>query len=142
MVADGQRSAGYIAQVMEILLDTNALIWWFEDLPMLGQKGRAALADPAHGLFVSSVSLWEITIKWRIGKHGLPGSAYAAFLDEEGVNLLPVAPPHIEALERLEFHHRDPFDHLILAQAAVAGLTLMTSDQEMTRYGVPCIGVR
>jgi PIN domain nuclease of toxin-antitoxin system len=127
---------------MEILLDTNALIWWFEDLPMLGQKGRQALAEPSHGLFVSVVSLWEITIKWCVGKHGLPGSAYAAFLEEEGVNLLAVAPPHIAAVERLEIHHKDPFGHLILAQAAVERLTLMTSDQEMTRYGVPCVGVR
>jgi PIN domain nuclease of toxin-antitoxin system len=127
---------------MDILLDTNALIWWFEDLPMLGQGGRGLIADPANGLFVSSISLWEITIKWRIGKHGLPGSAYAAFLGEEGVSLLAVALPHIAALERLEFHHKDPFDHLILAQAAVEGLTVMTSDQQMTRYGVPCVGVR
>lgn len=127
---------------MDVLLDTNALIWWFEDLLMLGQRGRQVLANPAHGLFVSTVSLWEVTIKWRVGKHRLPGSAYAAFLEEEGVNLLTVMPSHIEAVERLEFHHRDPFDHLILAQAVVEGLTLMTSNQEMTRYGVPCVGVR
>lgn len=127
---------------MDLLLDTNVLIWWFEDLPMLGQRARQILANPAHGLFVSSVSLWEITIKWRVGKHELPGSAYAAFLEDEGVNLLAMAPLHLETLEGLEFHHRDPFDHLLLAQAMAEGLTLMTADGAMTRYGVPCIGVR
>jgi PIN domain nuclease of toxin-antitoxin system len=126
----------------DVLLDTNAVIWWFEDLPQLGQKARQILANPTRGLFVSAVSLWEITIKWRVGKYPRPGSAYAAFLDAEGVNLLAVAPRHVAVLERLEFHHRDPFDHLILAQAKAEGLTLMTSDAEMTRYGVPCVGVR
>jgi PIN domain nuclease of toxin-antitoxin system len=126
----------------DVLLDTNAVIWWFEDLPQLGQKGRQILANPTRGLFVSAVSLWEITIKWRVGKYPRPGSAYAAFLEAEDVNLLSVTPRHLAALERLEFHHRDPFDHLILAQARAEGLTLMTSDSEMARYGVPCVGVR
>lgn len=66
----------------------------------------------------------------------------SAFLREEGVDLLTVNLLHIEALERLEFCHKDPFDHLLVAQAAVEGLTILTADRDMTRYGVPCIGVR
>ena len=123
---------------MKILLDTNALIWWLEDEPMLGPKARGLLANPAHTILATVVSLWEITIKWRIGKYPLPGSVFAEFLRGENVELIGVSLAHVAAVEALEMHHRDPFDHLIIAQAKVEGASIITSDREFSEYGVRC----
>ncbi|MFM9852605.1 MAG: type II toxin-antitoxin system VapC family toxin [Sphingomonadaceae bacterium] len=124
---------------MKILLDTNALIWWMEDNPRLGPRARNLLANPANETFASLVSVWEITIKWRIGKHHSPGSPYMRFMAEEGVAMVSVTPDHIAAVEGLDFCHKDPFDHLILAQAKVEGAAILTSDRAMADYGVRCI---
>lgn len=124
---------------MKILLDTNALIWWLDDEPMLGSAARRVIADPSNTVIATVVSLWEITMKWRIGKFPRPGSAYAAFLEEEGCSLIGVSPAHVVAVEMLEMHHKDPFDHLILAQAQIEGATIITSDKALTEYGIPCI---
>ncbi len=126
---------------MKILLDTNALIWWMEDNPMLGSKARALLANPANIIVASVVSIWEITMKRRVGKHPQPGASYAEFLATEGIGLLPVTAEHIGAVESLAFHHRDPFDHLILAQAIVERAAVMTGDAAMINYGVRCLSV-
>lgn len=124
---------------MKILLETNAVIWWMEDNPRLGSKARNILANPQNLIMSSIVSIWEITMKWRTGKHPLPGSSYTHFLEEEGVGQINVVPEHVHALETLGFHHRDPFDQLILAQAKVEGAKIITNDQQMAGYGVPCI---
>jgi PIN domain nuclease of toxin-antitoxin system len=124
---------------VKILLDTNALIWWMEDSPRLGPKARNLIANPAHLTIATVVSIWEITMKWRVDKHPLAGSHYAQFAAEEGITLMTVTPDHIAALELLPFHHKDPFDHLIVAQAKVESARLMTSDAHMHNYGVECI---
>jgi PIN domain nuclease of toxin-antitoxin system len=123
---------------MKLLLDTNALIWWMDDEPMLGSKSRQLIAHPGHVIYVSVVSLWEITLKWRIGKYPLPGSAYQKFLAEERVDLMEVSSSHVVAVEGLAMHHKDPFDHLLLAQAKVEGASIITSDREMADYGIKC----
>ncbi len=123
---------------MKLLLDTNALIWWMDDDPMLGASARRLIADPSNLVFGTVVSLWEITMKWRIGKFPRTGTEYGGYLAEEGCEILSVGADAIAALEKLELHHKDPFDHLILAQAQVEGAALITSDREMTRYGVRC----
>jgi PIN domain nuclease of toxin-antitoxin system len=124
---------------MKLLLDTNALIWWMEDEPSLGSRARAHLADPANIVIGTLVSIWEITLKWRSGKYPTPGAAYMQFLDEEGIDILPIDAAHVAALDTLDMHHKDPFDHLIIAQAMVEGATIVTSDRDMTLYGVPCM---
>ena len=110
-----------------------------EDSPRLGQKARNLLANPSNVTVATVVSIWEITMKWRIGKHPLAGSPYGSFLVDEGIELISVTPEHIAALELLPLHHRDPFDHLILAQAKLEQARLMTSDPHMSNYGVECI---
>ena len=124
---------------MKVLLDTNALIWWFTDNPRLGAKARSIVEDAATIVLVSTVSLWEITIKWRIGKMEFSGTSLVGQLDQAGMQLVSVSPLHLFAIEGLAFHHRDPFDHLILAQAKVEGASIITSDDAMARYGIPCI---
>jgi PIN domain nuclease of toxin-antitoxin system len=124
---------------VKLLLDTNALIWWLQDDTRLGPKARSLISDPVARLFVSVVSLWEITIKWRVGKMDFAGSSFLDELSGEDIATLPILPQHLRALEDLPMHHRDPFDHLILAQAGAENARLLTSDREMTSYGVPCI---
>lgn len=124
---------------MKLLIDTNVLIWWMEDQPMLGPSARALLADPRNSVIGSIVSIWEITMKWRAGKFSRPGSDFAQFLSDECIDLIDVEEAHLLALETLDLHHKDPFDHLIIAQAKVEGARIITSDREMTLYGVPCI---
>ena len=124
---------------MRLLLDTHALIWWLEDSPRLGPVSRALIADADNDVLVSIVSLWEITIKWRVGKLEQPGSHFGDLLDDQRIDLLPVTADHIRALGTLAFHHGDPFDHLILAQAEKERLTVVTSDRQMALYGIPCL---
>lgn len=124
---------------MKLLLDTNALIWWMEDDLSLGPRARGHLADPANIVTATLVSIWEITLKWRSGKYPTSGAAYMRFLDEEGIAVLPISAAHVAALESLDVHHKDPFDHLIIAQAKVEGAVIVTSDRDMTHYGVPCL---
>jgi PIN domain nuclease of toxin-antitoxin system len=124
---------------MKVLLDTNALIWWFHDNPRLSAKARSVVEHPDTIVLVSTVSLWEITIKWRIGKMEFSGTSLLGQLDQAGMQLVSVSPMHLFAVEGLAFHHRDPFDHLILAQAKVEGAAIITSDEAMAGYGVPCI---
>lgn len=126
---------------MKLLLDTNALIWWMEDNPNLGPRARQLIADRANDVFVSIASPWEISIKYRIEKMEQCGSAILNALGEEKMTVLGITSAHLEALEGLPRHHRDPFDHIILAQAKVEGARIITSDRIMTAYGVPCIGV-
>lgn len=124
---------------MRLLLDTHALIWWLEDSPRLGPVSRALIADADNDVLVSIVSLWEITIKWRVGKLEQSGSHFGDLLDDQRIDLLPVTADHIRALDMLAFHHGDPFDHLILAQAEKERLTVVTSDPQMALYGIPCL---
>ncbi len=123
---------------MKLLLDTNALIWWMDDEPMLGREARRLISNPAHTVIATIVSLWEITMKWRIGKFPQQGAVYHALLADEDVRLINLEWGHVAALEGLDMHHKDPFDHLILAQAMVEGAAIITSDREMSLYGVKC----
>jgi PIN domain nuclease of toxin-antitoxin system len=125
-------------QGVKLLIDTNVIIWWMADDPALGRRARALLSDPSTVVLASLVSVWEITMKWRIGKLPAPGSTHAEFLADEGGALLDITTAHFDALEALPQHHRDPFDHLLIAQAQVEGARILTSDREMAQYGVPC----
>lgn len=105
----------------------------------LGRRARDLIADPSVLLAVSIVSIWEISVKWRVDRHPRPGSDYAGLLGEEDVGLLPVTPGHLQRLEQLPLHHRDPFDHLIIAQAQCEEAVILTSDQIFTAYDVRCL---
>jgi PIN domain nuclease of toxin-antitoxin system len=123
---------------VKVLIDTNALIWWLEDDMKLGPRGRALIAAPSTSSVASIVSIWEITMKWRIGKYPNSGAVFLDFLADEGVDVIGITPAHLRQLELVEAHHKDPFDHLLIAQAQVEGARILTSDREMTHYGVPC----
>lgn len=129
---------------MRVLLDTHVLIWWIRDNPRLGPKPRALIADRANEVLFSCVSCWEATIKARTGKIEMTGSQL--WLSASGERMAPIGltAEHIAALEALPrvARHRDPFDHLLLAQAQAEGAAIMTNDAKMALYGIQCIGVR
>ena len=129
---------------MRLLLDTHVLLWWLRDDPRLGPKPRALISDGDVEAIFSVVSCWEASVKFRVGKSDIQGSDLMRFALGERLRPIGLESSHIDELDRLpiEARHRDPFDHLLLAQAKAEGAALMTHDRAMTQYGVRCIGVR
>ncbi len=124
---------------MNLLLDTNALLWFIGGSSRLSALGRAHIEDPANQKLVSVASIWEIAIKASIGKLTLTQPFDALFphqLDINGFGLLSIEIRHTSQLSRLPFHHRDPFDRLIIAQALDAKSTVLTPDTAFDSYGV------
>lgn len=128
---------------MKVLLDTHVLLWWLRDRDQIGPKARALIVSPHDQIVVSVVSFWEIAIKYRRGKLDVQSADAARFAESEGFPCLAVDPKHVAMLETLRVidGHRDPFDHMLLAQAAVEQAALMTGDRILTRYGIPCISM-
>ena len=126
---------------MRLLLDTHVLLWWLLGDARIGPNARALIADPANEVAVSIASPWEIAVKFSIGKIGESGSAIFSQLDQLGLDLIPLRVGHLAVLEGLPLHHRDPFDHMIIAQAKAEGMVIMTEDRIIPRYAVPCTGV-
>jgi PIN domain nuclease of toxin-antitoxin system len=129
---------------VKLLLDTHVLLWWLDDNPRLRPGARAAIADPNVTVLVSVASGWELSLKYRLGKNAELGSAIMHQAAEQGFQLVGVKREHLAALEYLPRvnGHGDPFDLLLLAQAAVEDASLMTADSMMPEYGIRCIGTR
>lgn len=124
---------------MKLLLDTHALLWVLAEPDRLRPATQRSLADAANDVAVSVVSLWEIMVKCRVGKLDADIAAITAqFAPASKLQLLGITPQHLHALNRLPFHaqHRDPFDHLIIAQAISEGMTLVTQDANAQLYPV------
>ena len=121
---------------MRLLLDTHIFLWYVNDSPRLKPSASAAIqsADEVH---VSVASLWEIWIK--ISKGALQRRSLTQLADGSGFQLLAVSERHAEAVATLPRLHKDPFDHMLLAQALVEDLTLVTHDDVLARYGVPVL---
>ena len=123
---------------IRILLDTHALLWWLFDDPKLSRRARKAIADPATEPLVSSASAWEIAIKHRIGKLPEAGDIAArlpAYLRAARFSELPVSVEHALQAGRLPGPHRDPFDRMLIAQAATEELRVVTNDPVFRDYG-------
>jgi PIN domain nuclease of toxin-antitoxin system len=120
---------------VNLLLDTHALLWWLNDEPSLSEQARTAIADPANTVYLSAVVVWEIRIKQSIGKLELPES-FREVLAGQPFVALPVTVEHAHALADLPALHRDPFDRMLVAQARVEGMTVVTRDPTIPRYGI------
>jgi PIN domain nuclease of toxin-antitoxin system len=117
---------------MRLLLDTHVLIWWLGNAAELTRRLRSAIADPVNDILVSSVSAFEITTKFRLGK--LPSAALLAtdvpgHVERAGFQELPLTARHAARAGLLPHPHRDPFDRLLAAQALVEGLPLASVDK-------------
>jgi PIN domain nuclease of toxin-antitoxin system len=123
---------------LKLLLDTHALLWWLLDDAELPPSARRAI-ERADVVRVSAASIWEVAIKQRLGK--LPELALAVaelpgLVRQSGFVPLAIDERHAAAVASLPLHHRDPFDHLLIAQAQIEQLTLVSRDPQLTAYGV------
>lgn len=124
---------------MRYLADTHALLWWMNDDPHLSRAARVAIAGEENHVFVSAASAWEITTKHRLGKlldATLIGADVEAAVRRERFIPLPITMPHAELSGRLEGQHRDPFDRMLIAQALLEGLTLVSNETAFDAFGV------
>lgn len=123
---------------MRILLDTHAFLWFYSGDEKLSNNARTLIADSANACFLSIASVWEVGIKTSIGKLELrvDFEGLASFMAANRMALLPITFGHIQQLQQLPFHHRDPFDRLLIAQALAEGLTLLSRDAVFPQYGV------
>ena len=124
---------------MRLLLDTSALIWFVTDSPRMPNRLKDLLETDGTEIFISFVSPWEIAIKTRLGKLDLGRPLYpdiAQTVSRNGFLMLPPDWQDVQAVAHLPFHHRDPFDRMIVAQALRHKLTVMTPDALWDRYGV------
>lgn len=125
---------------MSFLLDTHVWLWAIDDMTPLGRRTRDLLVSPDSKLFLSAVSSWEATIKWRLGKLRLPGRPEEIVkhsLEHNRLDVLPVTHEHACRVGDLPHHHDDPFDRLLIAQALAQGLQLVTADAALRAYRVP-----
>lgn len=124
---------------MTFLLDTHAWLWFILDDPQLTERARLQIENPVHRILLSPASVWELAIKISIGKYQLAGDLTAFVREQLVVNrveLLPIAIEHATRVAALPFHHRDPFDRLLVAQALVEQLPLISADAALDPYGV------
>lgn len=120
---------------MNLLLDTHALLWWLADDPTLSTEARAAIADPETQVFVSAATAWEMSIKATLGKLDVPDNLEEV-LQENHFQELPIRIRDARAAGQLPQHHRDPFDRMLVAQAVLENLTVVTRDRAFEAYGV------
>ncbi|MCX6538000.1 MAG: type II toxin-antitoxin system VapC family toxin [Acidobacteria bacterium] len=124
---------------MRLLLDTHAFLWWIQGGTELSGSARKAIGDSANTCWLSMASAWEMAIKIGQGKLKLEADL-ARFLPEHlaanGFTALPIAINHVSRVAQLPYHHRDPFDRLIIAQALEDGLSVVSADKVFSKYRV------
>ena len=123
---------------MKLLVDTHAFLWFMAGDARLSATARRALEEDEGEWWLSAASVWELSIKSSLSRLVLPAPAseYVAEKVRAGLRVLSVEWVHAAAVERLPFHHRDPFDRLLVAQAQIERLAIVTGDSAFGRYGV------
>jgi len=127
---------------MKALLDTHTFLWWITDDPRLSPQVSEIISNGENELFISSASGWEIAIKAKLGRLQIPDDV-ERFISEQmainAINSLPVQMSHALRVYRLPAHHRDGFDHLLIAQAQLENMPILTADSQIARYPVKTI---
>ncbi|MBI2311789.1 MAG: type II toxin-antitoxin system VapC family toxin [Betaproteobacteria bacterium] len=124
---------------MKLLVDTHALLWWLFDDPKLSRRARTAIGNPENSVFCSSASAWEIATKHRLGK--LPEAEEAvmhlpALLRAARMEVLPISVEHALAAGSLGGAHKDPFDRMLIAQAQLERMPIVTSDPAFRKFRI------
>ncbi len=124
---------------MILLLDTHALLWFLRDDPALSAVARAVIEDPQNRKLVSVASCWEIAIKAGLGKLDLAEPSRTLLereIPRNNLELLPITLAHAATVETLPPHHKDPFDRLLIAQALIEGIPVVSADKKFDSYAV------
>ena len=127
---------------MKYLLDTHAFLWYFWDSVELSEYASNIIEDENAQKYISIASLWEFSIKYSMKKLTFDGGLTHLWdmLSQNGFVILPITQPQLESLiSELPFHHRDPFDRLIIATAKAEDLIIVTVDENIQKYGVPWV---
>lgn len=122
---------------MNLLLDTHVALWAITDHPNLSTTARELILSPRATIWISVASIWEISIKHSLGRGEMPVSGKDAirYFRDAGYQFLAIEPEHAAAIETLPRHHQDPFDRLLVAQALIEPMRLLTHDSNVARYG-------
>jgi PIN domain nuclease of toxin-antitoxin system len=124
---------------LKLLLDTHLVLWWMAgEASRISKKALAALGSDGIEPVVSSVTVWEAAIKRGLGKLDSPDDLLPQ-LERAGVELLPITARHADLVATLPLHHRDPFDRLLVAQATLEGLPLVSDDEWLRRYDIEVV---
>jgi PIN domain nuclease of toxin-antitoxin system len=123
---------------VRLLLDANIFLWWQWRDHRLPSRAKLAIGDRENDILVSAATIWEVCIKRQIGKLDFDGSPVTACVDA-GFHLLDMTAVHAEAAGALPRHHGDPFDRMLIAQARLDHLTVVTEDRQFARYDVPLL---
>lgn len=128
---------------MRLLLDTQIVLWALTGSARLGKAARDLIVDPANEIHVSTASIWEVAIKYALGRGDMPvsGARIAELCAAAGYRELPVAWTHAVALESLPLLHADPFDRILVAQAQAEPMRLLSRDAAMSVYGAMVMAV-
>ena len=121
---------------MNLLLDTHVALWAITDSPKLPQNARDLIASPKTTVWVSAANIWEIAIKHSLGRGDMPVSSQDAmrYFQASGYRFLAIEAEHTVAVENLPPHHQDPFDRILVAQALIEPMRLMTHDSLVALY--------
>ena len=124
---------------MKLLLDTHTFLWWITDDPQLSAGARELIGDGKNTLFWSAASSWEVSIKYALGRMPLPEVPelfLPAEIEKNRIEALPIIDAHAFQVGRLPHHHRDPFDRMLVAQAQIESLALLSNDRQLSPYDV------
>ena len=121
---------------MNLLLDTHVALWAITDSPKLPKRARELIQSPKTTVWISAASVWEIAIKYALGRGDMPVSSWDAvrYFHESGYRFLAIEVEHATAVEKLVTHHQDPFDRILIAQALVEPMRLITNDPSVSLY--------
>ena len=124
---------------MRLLLDTHILLWAADDSGRLSDTAKRLIDDPRNELFFSAASIWEVVIKKALGRKDflVEPSRLRDDLMENGYDELEIRSEHVLEVAALPLIHKDPFDRMLIAQARVEGIILLTGDADVVRYGDP-----
>lgn len=127
---------------MKLLLDTHVVLWVLADDCRLSKIARGLVEDEDSLCFLSAASVWEVAIKRGVGKLDVPTGFPAGFHDEvrrRGIASIPIYDTHAAAVADLPLHHHDPFDRLLVAQAMIEGMSILSKDEILRAYDVPVV---
>jgi PIN domain nuclease of toxin-antitoxin system len=124
---------------MKLLIDAHALVWYVDQDHLLRPTARAAIADPSNDRLLGAGTLWEIAIKAGLKKLGL-SRPYRLWMEQAiaglAMTILPITVDHADVQAGLPYHHRDPFDRLLVAQALVESMSVVSADAQLDAYGI------
>jgi len=123
---------------LRLLLDTHAALWWLSADERIGDEAARQLSDDTNQVLLSAAVVWEVAVKRSLGKLEAPPDFVATMLTA-GVQPLAVSVEHAAAVEQLPWHHRDPFDRMLVAQAGIERAAIVSRDSALRPYGVPVV---